>query len=216
MFGRPSVSTLRKFLPALAIAFACSLANAYGAPTILVFGDSLSAGHGLARGQGWADLLERRLRERGSAYTVVNASISGETTAGGRARIDGALERFSPAIVVLELGANDGLRGSSLSVMRQNLEYMVAQAKKHGARVVVVGMRLPPNYGPQYATEFFNSFREVAKKDRTAYVPFLFDGLKDDAETFQADRLHPTAQAQPVMLDTVWRMLAPLLHPGAR
>lgn len=182
-----------------------------GAPTILVFGDSLSAGYGLGSGQGWVDLLQHKLEQEQLAYRVVNASISGETTSGGKSRIDAALKRFAPAVVILELGANDGLRGSTISAMRTNLVYIIEHAQASGARIVLVGMRLPPNYGPFYTTQFFQTFRDLANKYHVAYVPFLFEGLPDDPQSFQADRLHPSAQAQQVLLNNVWQTLKSLL-----
>ena len=179
--------------------------------TILVFGDSLSASYGLASGQGWADLLQGKLAAERLPFRVANASISGETTAGGKTRIDAALKRFEPAIVVLELGANDGLRGGSIQLMQSNLDYMIEHIKAHGARVVLVGMRLPSNYGPAYTRQFFDVFHSLARKHKTAYVPFLFEGLRDDDEAFQPDRLHPTARSQQVLLANVWQGLQPLL-----
>jgi acyl-CoA thioesterase-1 len=179
--------------------------------TILVFGDSLSAAYGLSSGQGWVDLLQHRLAEQRLPWQVANASISGETTAGGRTRIDAALKQFAPAVVVLELGANDGLRGGSIALMRENLEYMITRIRSAEAQVVIIGMRLPPNYGADYTRQFFESYALLAKKYRASYVPFLMEGLSDDGGAFQEDRLHPTAQAQPTLLDTVWRVLAPVL-----
>lgn len=180
-------------------------------PTLLVFGDSLSAGFGLARGEGWVDLLTQKLKRDGFAHQVVNASISGETTAGGRARIDAALKNFRPQVVVLELGANDGLRGTPLPAFRDNLEAIAAATRKSGAKLLIVGMRLPANYGAGYTQGFSAVFGEVAKKHQAALLPFLFAGLEDRPEYFQADRLHPSALAQAKILDTVWPALRPLL-----
>lgn len=197
--------------------FACLLLGlilltpaAYAAKTILVFGDSLSAGYGIRQDAAWPALLAQRLQEKKLDYNVVNASISGETTAGGRARIDAALARHAPQIVVIALGANDGLRGLPLSAMRDNLSAISASAQKATAQVLIVGQRLPPNYGA-YATQFQDSFGEVARKHRTALVDFLLDGIAANPALFQADALHPTAEAQPRLLDNVWRGLAPLL-----
>ena len=181
------------------------------AATILVFGDSLSAGYGLPQEQGWVSLLERKLRDNRSNYKVVNASISGETTTGGRTRIAAALTRYRPAIVVLDLGANDGLRGQDLGSMRTNLEAMVEACRKSKSEVLLVGMRLPPNYGPAYTEKFRGVFAAVARDRKLAFVPFLLDGFAEKREYFQADGVHPTAQAQPLIAATVWKALQPLL-----
>ncbi len=183
------------------------------AATLLVLGDSLSAGYGLAPGEGWVALLERRLAERRPPVQVVNASISGDTTAGGLARLDGALARARPDWVLVELGANDGLRGLPLSAMRRNLEAIVAQARAHGARVLLIGMRLPPNYGPRYTDAFQRVYRDLAASRHLPLVPFLMDGVALDPALMQADGLHPAAAAQPRLLDNVWHVLAPLLSP---
>jgi acyl-CoA thioesterase I len=181
------------------------------AATILVFGDSLSAGYGLRADQAWPALLQQRLKDQGFRHTVVNASASGETTAGGRTRLPAALSQHTPAIVVIELGANDGLRGLPLSPMQENLIEMTRSAQKAGAKVVLVGMRLPPNYGPAYTEKFQSSFSTVAKNEGAALVPFLFEGLALSPELFQADGLHPTAAAQARLLDNVWPAVKPLL-----
>jgi acyl-CoA thioesterase-1 len=184
--------------------------------SILVFGDSLSAAYGIAQTRGWVALLAERLKRERSDYSVVNASISGETTAGGAARMPKALTQHKPAIVILELGANDGLRGLPLQEMRQNLGAMVEQAQKAGARVVLVGMKLPPNYGPHYTQEFESAYPAVAKRYRTALVPFLLQDFADNEELFQPDRIHPTEAAQPLMLEQVWKALQPLLRSDNR
>jgi acyl-CoA thioesterase-1 len=186
-------------------------AAAQAAGTILIFGDSLSAAYGIPAERGWAALLARRLAERKMDYAVVNASISGETTAGGRARLARALAQQRPAVVILELGANDGLRGLPVAEMKANLAAMAAASRQAGARVLIVGMRLPPNYGAGYTREFHAAFGEVAKRHGAALAPFLLDGVADDQ--FQPDRIHPTAAAQPKLLDSVWKALAPLLRP---
>ncbi|MEI8163472.1 MAG: arylesterase [Betaproteobacteria bacterium] len=178
---------------------------------ILVYGDSLSAGFGIAVSQSWPALLAQRLKTAGSPHTVTNASISGETTAGGRARLAAALARFKPAIVILALGANDGLRGLPPAMMQDNLGSMVALAKQHGARVLLVGMHLPPNYGPKYTREFDAVFRDLARREKIAFLPFLLEPVALDQNAFQADGLHPTAAAQPKLLDHVWKALKPLL-----
>ena len=180
-------------------------------PVVLVVGDSLSAGYGLAPGQGWVDLLSARLAAEGYRHQAVNASISGDTTAGGRARLPALLARHQPAVVVIELGGNDGLRGGSLKSTRENLDAMVVAAQKSGARVLVLGMRLPPNYGPAYTREFDGIFAGVATARKAALVPFLLEGFGDDMSYFQPDRIHPTAAAQPRLLANVWPALVPLL-----
>ena len=188
---------------------------AKGAPVILILGDSLSAGYGLPTGTAWPVLLQRRLDAERYPYSVVNASISGDTTAGGRARLDALLAQHRPAITVIELGANDGLRGGSIDAMRQNLDAMAATAQKVGSRVLLIGMRMPPNIGPTYVQRFDASFAEVAKLRKTALVPFLFEGFADNEAMFQADRVHPLQSAQPRLLDNVWQALKPLLGaPG--
>ena len=160
---------------------------------------------------GWVALLEERLKRERPDYSVANASISGETTAGGLVRLDKALVRTRPAIVVLELGANDGLRGLPVAVMKKNLGAMIERSKKAGARVLLVGMQLPPNYGADYTGAFARAFGEVAKAHKTAHLPFLLAGFADNAAMFQPDRVHPTERAQPEVLKNVWKALAPLL-----
>jgi len=181
--------------------------------TILVFGDSISAGYGLPADAGWVNLLRQRLDKLGPDYTVVNASISGETAAGGRRRIDAALDTHRPDIVILELGGNDGLRGARIESLQSDLEAMVAASLKRNARVVLVGMRVPPNYGPAYAQQFERVYAAVAKKHRVTLVPFLFEGFGERHELFQSDGIHPTREAQPFMLETVWKALGPLVKP---
>lgn len=184
--------------------------TAQAANTILVFGDSLSAGYGIRQDAAWPVLLAQRLQEKRLDYSVANASISGETTSGGRARIDAALDKYAPQIVVVALGSNDGLRGLPIAEMRDNLIAIAASAQRKKARVLIVGQRLPPNYGA-YAVQFHAAFAEVAKAQKTALVDFLLDGVATQPKLFQADNLHPTAEAQPRLLDNVWRGLAPLL-----
>jgi acyl-CoA thioesterase-1 len=186
------------------------------APKILVYGDSLSAAYGIAQARGWVALLEARIKREKLDYTVVNASISGETTSGGVSRMRKALEQHRPAIVILELGANDGLRGLPVAETKKNLAAMIEAAKKAGARVLLVGLRMPPNYGPQYTRAFDGAYAELARRHRVALVPFLFEGLADTPEHFQPDRMHPTEAAQPVLLDNVWRELRPMLGRGPR
>jgi len=180
------------------------------AKTILVMGDSLSAGYGIRPEQAWPSLLGMRLAEKRLDYSVANLSISGETTAGGRSRLGAALKTHQPAIVVIALGANDGLRGLPLSQMRDNLNAMVDASRTAGAKVVLAGMRLPPNYGP-YATDFFGSFKSIAQSKKTPLIDFLLEPVAAKPQLFQADNLHPLAEAQPLILDHVWSTLAPLL-----
>jgi acyl-CoA thioesterase-1 len=180
-------------------------------PAILVFGDSLSAGYGIDHSRSWVSLLAQRLERENFPHRVVNASISGETTAGGLSRLPSALDSHHPAIVILELGANDGLRGLPLLHLRANLDKLIDLSKKSGARVLLIGMKLPPNYGDRYAQGFEDIYTQLAKKQRTARVPFLLDGVADRRELMQADNVHPTAEAQPRLLDNVWPHLLPLL-----
>ena len=193
------------------VLFCCSLAVTAAERGILVYGDSLSAGFGIAVSQSWPALLGHRLNANGSSLTVTNASISGETTAGGRARFTAALAQFKPTVVILALGANDGLRGLPVTTMKDNLAFIVALAKKRGARVLLVGMQLPPNYGPKYTQEFDAAFRDLAKREKVSLLPFLLEPIALDQNAFQADGLHPTAAAQPKILDHVWTALKPLL-----
>ncbi len=184
-------------------------------PVILVVGDSLSAEYGLPRGAGWVQLLSERLRNRRLDYTVVNASISGETTSGGRTRLPALLKQHRPTVVILELGANDGLRGLPLAAMRDNLAAMTKAAQTAGAAVLLVGVRVPPNYGRDYSERFFDSFASVARELRAPLAPFLLDGFAESLDYFQADRIHPSQSAQPRMLDNVWPHLQPLLRTSA-
>ncbi|HEY5972332.1 MAG TPA: arylesterase [Pseudoxanthomonas sp.] len=181
------------------------------ARTILVMGDSLSAAYGLSASQGWVALTADRIAKTKPGWRVVNASISGETTAGGAARIAAELKRHKPALVVIELGANDGLRGLSLAQSRTNLERMIQAAQTAKARVLLVGMRIPPNYGRDYTQGFERNFSELSKLHGTAFLPFLLEPIALDRNAFQADNLHPTASAQPRLRDHVWKALAPLL-----
>jgi acyl-CoA thioesterase-1 len=181
------------------------------AKTILVLGDSLSAAYGIAAAKGWVALLGERLARERSDYRVVNASISGETSAGGRARIGAELAKTRPAIVILELGANDGLRGLPAAQMKENLAAIISASQQAGARVLLVGMKLPPNYGPDYTQRFESAFAELQRRYRTAWLPFLLEGFAERRALFQADDIHPTEEAQPAILDNVWRPLRPLL-----
>lgn len=182
------------------------------AATIMIYGDSLSAGYGLPQEQGWVSLLQKKLLAEKPDYKVINLSISGETTLGGKNRIASALESHRPAIVILALGANDGLRGQNLEAMRVNLEAIIQTCKRFNARVLLVGMRLPPNYGTHYGEKFHQVFVDLARRRKLALVPFLFEGFGEDRALFQADGIHPAAPAQTLMMDTVWKTLRPLLQ----
>jgi acyl-CoA thioesterase-1 len=185
---------------------------------LLVLGDSLSAEYGLPRGSGWVALLQKRLAAERHALPVVNASISGDTTSGGRSRLPMLLEQHRPAVLIIELGGNDALRGLPLDMTQANLAAMVRAGKAAGARVLVVGMQVPPNYGSKYAREFSALFAEIARQDDVALVPFLLKGVADGPQAeslFQADRIHPNADAQARMLDNVWPVLRPLLKGAA-
>ncbi|HEU0234512.1 MAG TPA: arylesterase [Gallionella sp.] len=193
----------------LFIAFALSF-PAYAAKNILVFGDSLSAGYGIAVEESWVSLLQQELARSHPEYRVVNASLSGETAQGGRQRIAGALRQHRPAIVILELGANDGLRGYGAADIETNLGRIIEEASNARARVLLVGMRLPPNYGEPYVTQFGKIYPKLAKKYRVRLLPFLLEGVAP--QQFQADNLHPTKEAQPQLMRNVLKELEPLLH----
>jgi len=181
-------------------------------PAILVYGDSLSAAYGIGRNEGWVTLLEQRLRQKHLDYTVANASISGETSSGGASRIAATLARHRPRIVILALGSNDGLRGLPVAQTRDNLAAIIRAAQKAGSRVLLVGMKMPPNYGPQYTREFEQAYAALAKRHKTAFVPFLLEGIDGKRDNFLDDNLHPTAQVQPFILENVWKGLEPLLR----
>lgn len=191
--------------------FAAVTATAAPTKNILIFGDSLSAGYGISREQSWPALLTQKLATNGSAYNVVNASISGETTAGGLSRLPQSLREHRPTVVVIELGANDGLRGLPVSAMRNNLNAMIRTAKQNKTKVLLIGMKLPPNYGLDYTAQFAQSFDDIAKREKVALLPFLLEPLDDQRDVFQADGLHPVAAAQPKLLEHVWTALHPLL-----
>jgi acyl-CoA thioesterase-1 len=200
-----------QLLVVVSIAVAAHATAQSGSSTLLVVGDSISAGYGLARGEGWVDLLAGRLADQGYHERVVNASISGDTTAGGRARLAALLREHRPSIVIIELGGNDALRGGNLQATRENLDAMVAAAQAVRAKVLIVGMKVPPNYGPAYARTFDAIFTDVAKARGVPVVPYVFAGFGEDLTQFQSDRIHPTAAAQPRILDNVWPALRPLL-----
>ena len=191
------------------------LAAGAAAPKILVFGDSLSAGYGIDPRVGWVALLANKLASQGYEYQVVNASVSGETTAGGRARLNHVLQLHHPAVLILELGANDGLRGLPVSQMRDNLQTMIEAASQAGAGVLLVGMQIPPNYGVEYAASFRDTFEQLSRQQKLRFAPFLLEGVALDAALVQVDGLHPTAAAQPRLLENVWQALQPLLKKNS-
>ena len=198
------------------LAGACSPALAADAsqPVILVVGDSISAEYGLARGTGWVALLDKQLTDEKISAKVVNASVSGDTTSGGRSRLPALLKQHQPGIVIIELGGNDALRGLPLKNTEDNLRWMTEQSQKAGAKVMLVGMQVPPNYGADYTKRFEQTFSSASKDMRTALVPFLLKGVADQADPtalFQSDRIHPNAKAQPILLGNVWPTLKPLL-----
>jgi acyl-CoA thioesterase-1 len=180
--------------------------------TILVYGDSLSAAYGIAQERGWVALLEARLKREKTDYSVANASISGETTSGGLSRLQKVLQRYKPAVTVIELGANDGLRGLPVAEMRKNLDAMITEAKAAGSRVLLVGVKMPPNYGADYNRAFDAAYTDLARQHKTGLVPFLFEGFAEKREFYQPDNLHPTAAAQPMLLENVWKALKPMLR----
>lgn len=184
-------------------------------PAILVFGDSISAGYGIRVEHGWVQLLARKIEQEGYGFTVVNASVSGETTAGGLGRLGHALEVQQPRIVLLELGGNDGLRGLPLADTHSNLDKMIALARAHGAEVVLLGMRLPPNYGERYTSGFQSMYSDLAQVHHIALVPFLLEKTALNPALMQADGIHPNESGQPLLLDTVWPTLQPLLRGAA-
>ncbi len=194
--------------------FGSFTARAKTQATLLVVGDSLSAEYGLKRGTGWVALLDKRLRDEGKSITVVNASISGDTTSGGLSRLPPLLAQHKPQMVLIELGGNDALRGLPLKTSQDNLESMVKAAQNQGAKVLLLGMQVPPNYGPQYAAEFSAMYAEVAKRHKVGLVPFFLKGVADadNADSlFQSDRIHPVEAAHPIMLGNVWPALRKLL-----
>ena len=201
-----------KRLLALFVLIVASAAARAEAPVILVFGDSISAGYGLPLEQGWVELLKTRLKSQGYGDQVVNASVSGETTAGGLARLPRALELHHPSIVILELGGNDGLRGLPTAQMRANLTQMAALSSAAGAKVLLLGMRMPPNYGPEYTEQFAMVFSDLAAEKKIPLVPFLLTNIALSPALLQGDDIHPNALGQPILLDNVWPTLKPLLH----
>jgi acyl-CoA thioesterase-1 len=201
---------MRVWFLSAGLALMCMAQNA-AAGTVLIVGDSISAGFGLDTRLGWVSLLEQRLKREGFDDKVINASISGDTSAGGQARLPALLAEHKPALVILELGGNDGLRGLLPTQLQQNLAAMIQQSKKAGAKVLLLGMRLPPNYGVRYTTAFAEVFPQVAKENDIPLVPFLLEGIGGVPSMVQSDGIHPTAEAQSRLLDNVWPMLKPLL-----
>jgi acyl-CoA thioesterase I len=199
-------------LGAVALCALAAAGSAYSAPkTVLVVGDSLSAEYGIARGAGWVALMEARLKAQRIDARVVNASISGDTTSGGRARLPALLQQHKPNVVVLELGANDGLRGLPVAAAEDNLRAMIGLAQQNKAKVLLVGMQMPPNYGRAYTERFAGMYRNLATQQKVALVPFMLDGVAQDIANFQADRMHPLAAAHPTILNNIWPQLAPLI-----
>lgn len=196
---------LKNFILRFFVAF--WLAIPVKAADILVLGDSLSAGYGLTPGEGWVELMEPQVEEAG--LTLLNASVSGETTAGGLARLPDLLELHEPKWVLLELGANDGLRGTPLNIIQTNLEALASRITESGAKLIVIGIQLPPNYGPRYTRAFFDLFPQLAEKFKAPLVPFLLEGVATDWDLMQSDGLHPRAEAQPIILNTVMGVVGP-------
>lgn len=201
---------MRMWLMSAGLALYC-LAQSATAGTVLIVGDSISAGFGLDTREGWASLLQTRLRQEGFDDKVVNASISGDTSAGGQARLPALLTEHTPQVVVLELGGNDGLRGQPPAQLRQNLAAMIDQSRQAGAKVLLLGMQLPPNYGVRYTTAFAEVYKELAKDKQVALVPFFLEGVGGVPELMQADGIHPAQGAQQRLLENAWPALKPLL-----
>ncbi|WP_373994406.1 arylesterase [Duganella sp. CF458] len=197
---------------AVLILLSSAATNAYSASkTVLVVGDSLSAEYGISRGAGWVALLDQRLKDQKLPVSVVNASVSGETTSGGRTRLPALLSKHKPTIVIIELGANDGLRGLPVAAAESNLRAMVGESRKAGAQVLLVGIRIPPNYGREYADKLFAMYGILSKDLKTPLAPFMLDGVAQKPELFQPDRMHPLASAHPIILGNIWPHLQPIL-----
>ncbi len=186
-------------------------ASADSAYTLMVFGDSLSAAYGIEESQGWVELLARKLDDEGYPYQVINGSVSGETTTGGLSRLPAMLDSYQPDLVILELGGNDGLRGLPLKAIRDNLVAMVELSREAGAEVMLTGIQIPPNYGPRYTAPFYQQYADIAAELKLPLVPFLIDGIPQQPELMQNDGIHPRAEAQGMILENVWPVLAPLL-----
>lgn len=196
----------------LMIALASFTMSAYSASkTVLVLGDSLSAEYGLGRGEGWVSLLQKKLEAEKITAPIINASISGETTSGGKARLQSLLGKHQPAVVVIELGANDALRGLSLAATQENLRAMITSVKNAKAKVLLIGMQIPPNYGGDYTRQFAALFPKLARETKSSLVPFMLTGVAENTELFQPDRIHPSAKAHPIILNNIWPQLKPLI-----
>ena len=179
--------------------------------SILIYGDSLSASYGIPQQQGWVSLLQQRLEDQHFPYKVINASVSGETSSGGLSRLSATLNEHQPNIVILELGANDGLRGLPLSVMKDNLAQMIEQSKRSGAKVLLIGMKIPPNYGPNYSQSFKQKYQQLSQELKVPRVPFMLQGMENRPELIQDDGLHPNVQGQPIILENIWPQLKLIL-----
>ncbi|MFW2374773.1 MAG: arylesterase [Gammaproteobacteria bacterium] len=179
---------------------------------ILVLGDSLSAAYGIGSQQGWVSLTNQKLKQQGHKYRMVNASVTGDTTYNGLHRLPGLLSKYQPDIVIIELGGNDGLRGMPLRQMENNLSQMIQQSTKAGAKVILAGMHIPPNYGKRYTEQFHGIYQKLADRYEISRIPFLLDSVGDNPQLMQADGIHPSAKAQPVILKTVWQVLEPMLQ----
>lgn len=197
------------------VGFIPGVISASEAPVLLVLGDSLSAGYGMDREHSWVSLLENRLRDRGYSYRILNSSISGDTTQGGVSRLPRLLDRYQPEIVIIELGANDGLRGINPEITRENMTTMIRQSQDMGARVLLAGIKLPPNYGTAYLQKFESMYGDLASEFDTLLVPFFMDGVAFRPDLLQADQIHPNENGQPVLLDNVWSVLEPALTRSA-
>ena len=196
----------------LLLGFLCLLCkSAYTSEKILIFGDSLSSGYGISIEDSWPELLTKKIKKRKSILSVINRSISGETTSGGIRRLPKLLSKISPHIVIIELGANDALRGLPLSQTKKNLKKMVELSKRNGAKPLIIGMRIPPNYGKAYSEKFFNIFKQVAYEKKIAIVPFMFEGFAENRDYFLADQIHPNEKAQRKILENIWEELEPLI-----
>ncbi|GAB0153383.1 arylesterase [Marinobacterium sp. BA1] len=201
---------MRYLVSCLLLLFVC--VTPLQAKTLLVVGDSLSAAYGMPQSDGWVSLLEQELKQRDSHRRVINASISGETSSGGLSRLPRLLQDYRPDLVLLELGANDGLRGTPLSILEQNLRQMIELSQAADAQVLLIGIRLPPNYGPQYTERFYQIYPQLAEEFGLPLVPFLLESVATDLRFMQRDGLHPNRDAQPILLQTVWKQLGPLLE----
>ncbi|MCX4028285.1 arylesterase [Endozoicomonas sp. SM1973] len=208
-------SLIVRLLKPLFLLVLVSLPQLSQANTLLIFGDSLSAGYGLKEHEGWVHLLKQRIARDYPTYQVVNASISGETTTGGLARLTSTLDKFKPTIVLLELGANDGLRGLPIPQMQRNLQNMIQQIKKSGSEVILMEMRIPPNYGKRYTELFQNSYSQLAKQEEIKLMPFFLKKIAGQQQYLQPDNLHPNAKAQPLLLDNIWEFINPLLKKSS-